>query len=128
MHSVPFSHTFVGALAVAVLAGVIVLVIQKNFFEDVEKKIPSPGYTSKGDTPSPPPMRKDFTEQFPASLGATKAQIEQCVARNSRQFLQGRDYTLEEDAKRFGEVLITLHNRDSSLKDLLRGCAASRAR
>ncbi len=118
-----FPQTFVGAITVAVLAGCILLFIQKDFFQTNQLGPIRPGPVA----PLPvTPIRETAAESFVAPIGVTKMQIAQCVQRNSSQFVLGRDYSLEE-AGSLGEVLVNLHERDQTLKVLMQECSRPHA-
>jgi hypothetical protein len=130
MQSSQFPQTFVGAITVAVLAGSILLFVQRDFFQPgpVPPSPLPPGLVPSGlVTPRPvTPIPEIVAETFVAPIGVTKVQIAQCVQRNSSPFVLGRDYSLEENGL-LGEVLVKLHERDQTLKVLLQGCSTLRA-
>jgi hypothetical protein len=139
-----FSQTFIGLVAATVVAGIIVTVVQKVFFEannagsspgDYGHRIPSPPPdnetkgvgSSPGDYDHPiPPPPPDNMDSFVAPIGADKVRIAECVQRNSGQYYVGRDYSLEDAKGEFGEVLIKIKKGDQTLRELLRSCSARR--
>jgi len=126
----PISQSFWGAVAVAVVGAVVAGVILHFLFLESHQPIPAPSTLIERGRVAPtpvPPAPETATRTFVAPVGVTKTQITQCVQRNSTQFVQWRDYSLEDESGSFGEVLVKLYQRDQTLEDLLRQCSKARA-
>jgi hypothetical protein len=130
------SQTFVGGVAIAVTAGLILLFFEKGVLTSILPgstnaphrppiiTVPPPQPPSTTEPPSP--IKDNSLKKFFATVGIAKSQIVECVQRNSSRFVLDRDYSLEEARDSFGEVIIKLYVHDEGLEALLRVCSSRR--
>jgi hypothetical protein len=147
MQAHPFSQTFIGAVLVAALGGIIVVLIQKGFLDGNQPprplpenspvrapppQTPVPEASSPQNHRPPNPLPRDplprntnnWVESIDGPIGVPKTQISQCVQRNSTKYVVGRDYRLDDGL--YGEAIIKLYVNDESLKTLIFACMKPR--